>query len=69
MQLCLCVELCVSTYIMTFAFNNIIAKLNKGKKLYGDNYEIWKMKIQYVLEEQKALETLNIILKILRQEI
>ena len=30
---------------------SIVAELNKGEKLNGDNYEIWHMKIQYVLEE------------------
>ena len=44
---------------MTFAAKNIVAKLNKGEKLNGDNYEIWSMKIQYVLEEQEALELLQ----------
>nr|CAD1844018.1 unnamed protein product [Ananas comosus var. bracteatus] len=40
------------------ASKNIIADLNKGKKLDGDNYNIWQTKIQYVLEEQQALETI-----------
>ena len=38
---------------------NIIADLNKGKKLNDDNYNIWHLKIQYVLEEQEVLETIN----------
>ena len=38
---------------------NIIADLNKGEKLNGDNYNIWHLKIQYVLEEQEILETIN----------
>ena len=30
---------------------NIVADLIKGEKLNGDNYKIWNIKIQYVLEE------------------
>ena len=44
---------------METATKNIVAELNKGEKLNGDNYEIWSMKIQYVLEEQEALEALQ----------
>lgn len=36
--------------------------LTKMKKLNGDNYEIWSMKIQYVLEEQEAFKALNVIM-------
>ena len=38
---------------------NIIADLNKGEKLNGGNYNMWHLKIQYVLEEQEVLETIN----------
>ena len=38
---------------------NIVAELNKGEKLNGDNYDIWHQKVQYVLEEQETLETLQ----------
>ena len=41
---------------MATAAKNIMDELNKGEKLNGDNYEIWSMKVQYVLEEQEALE-------------
>ena len=44
---------------MKNAAKNIVAELNKGEKLNGDNYTIWSMKIQYVLEEQEALEVLK----------
>ena len=37
----------------------IVVDLNKGKKLDGENYNIWHHKIQYVLNEQEVLETLN----------
>ena len=47
---------------MTTASKNIVAELNKGEKMNGDNYEIWSFKIQYVLEEQEALEVLNHVL-------
>jgi hypothetical protein len=36
---------------MASASRNIVAELNKGEKLNGENYEIWAMKIQYVLEK------------------
>ena len=42
------------------ASKGIVAKLNKGEKLDGENYNIWHRKIQYVLNEQKqVLETLT----------
>ena len=44
---------------MASTSKNIIAELNKGEKLNGDNYDIWHRKIQYILEEQDALETLT----------
>ena len=36
---------------MISAFKNIAAKLNKGEKLNGDNYDIWHHKIQYIIED------------------
>ena len=47
---------------MNSTSKNIVAKLNKGEKLNGNNYKIWIMKIQYVLEGKKALKALNVIL-------
>ena len=44
---------------MSLATRNIIAELTKEEKLNGDNYVIWHRKMQYVLEEQEVLETLN----------
>ncbi|XP_059302782.1 uncharacterized protein LOC132054827 [Lycium ferocissimum] len=44
---------------MTTASKNIVVELNKGLKLNGDNYETWSLKVQYVLEEQEALEAIN----------
>ena len=44
---------------MSTVAKNIVVELNKGKKLNEDNYEIWSMKIQYVLEEQEVLKILN----------
>lgn len=38
---------------------NIIANLIRGKKLNRNNYEIWSMKIQYVLEEQESIEVIS----------
>lgn len=37
----------------------IIADLNKGNKLTGDNYDIWHRKVQFLLEVQEVLETLK----------
>ncbi|GAV62801.1 UBN2_2 domain-containing protein, partial [Cephalotus follicularis] len=40
----------------------IVADLNKGEKLNGENFEIWQIwhqKVQYILEEQEVLETIN----------
>ena len=42
---------------------NIIAKLNKGEKLKDDNYNIWHLKMQYVLEEQESLEAVNNVME------
>jgi hypothetical protein len=35
---------------MTTASRNIMAELNNGEKLNGENYKIWAIKIQYVLK-------------------
>jgi hypothetical protein len=47
---------------MTSAYRNIVAELNKSEKLNDENYKIWAMKIQYVLEEQDVLTVLDHIL-------
>ena len=47
---------------MATASKNIVAELNKGDKLNGDNFKIWNMEIQYVLEELEALEALNLVM-------
>jgi Domain of unknown function (DUF4219) len=47
---------------MTSASRNIVAELNKDEKLNGENYEIWAIKIQYVLEEQEVLTVMDHIL-------
>ena len=44
------------------AFKGIVAELNKGKKLDGENYNIWHCKIQHVLNEQEVMETLTYLL-------
>ena len=44
---------------MASASKSIVAELNKGEKLNGDNYEMWHRKVQLILEEQEALETLT----------
>ena len=52
---------------MSIVAKNIIVELNRGEKLNGDNYEIWSMKIQYVLKEQEVLETLSNVMAELEQ--
>ena len=47
---------------MTTTTKFVIAELNKDLKLNGDKYEVWSMKIQYVLEEQRVLNMLNIVM-------
>jgi len=44
---------------MASASKTIMADLNEGEKLNGDNYNIWHRKVQHILEEQEVLETLN----------
>ncbi|EEF41089.1 conserved hypothetical protein [Ricinus communis] len=41
------------------ALENIIAELNKGEKLDSDHYNIWHLKMHYVLKEQEILEAIN----------
>ena len=47
---------------MTTATKFVVVELNKDLKLNEDNYEVWSMKIQYVLEEQEVLDMLNIVM-------
>ena len=47
---------------MSTTTKNITVELNMGEKLNGENYEIWHRKVQYILEEQETLETLNHIM-------
>ena len=37
------------------ASKNVVADMVKGEKLNGDNYDIWRRKIQFVLNEQGLL--------------
>ncbi|GAV79942.1 hypothetical protein CFOL_v3_23404, partial [Cephalotus follicularis] len=41
------------------AAKNIIAYLNKSEKFDFENYDIWRRRIQYLLDEQEVLETLR----------
>jgi len=43
-----------------------VVELDKEEKQNGNNYEILNMKIQYVLEKQKALEALNQVIEELK---
>ena len=42
---------------------NMVVDLNKGEKLDSDNYDIWRRKIQYLLDEQGVLENLEQIMQ------
>jgi hypothetical protein len=53
------ISLCNFFFCGGMASKGIVADLNKGEKLDGDNYDIWHRKIQYVLNEQEVLETLT----------
>ena len=48
---------------MSTATKSIVVELNRGDKLNGDNYKVWMMKIQYVLEEQEVLKVLDVVMK------
>jgi hypothetical protein len=41
------------------ASKTVVADLNRGEKLDGENYDIWHRKIQYLLDELEVLETLT----------
>ncbi|KAF7823912.1 UBN2_3 domain-containing protein [Senna tora] len=41
------------------AAKSIVADLNKGDKLNGDNYDIWHKKVQFLLEEQEVIEAIR----------
>ena len=45
----------VTIFELQAASKSTVAKVNKVEKLNADNYEIWSMKMQYVLEEQEVL--------------
>ncbi|XP_073057247.1 uncharacterized protein [Primulina eburnea] len=49
--------------VVTMESKSIIADLNKGDKLNGDNYDTWCHKIGYVLDEQDALEGINQVMQ------
>ena len=48
---------------MSTTTRNMIVELNKDEKLNDDNYEFWHRKVQNILEEQEALETLNHVME------
>lgn len=52
---------------MIFISKNNVAELNKEEKLNEDGYEIWSMKIQYVLEKKEVLKVLNLVLETLEE--
>lgn len=48
---------------VTMASKQLVADVNKGEKLDGDNFDIWHRKIRYVLDEQEVNETLNQVME------
>ena len=44
------------------ASTTIVAELIKDNRLNGDNYEIWTVKVRYVLEEKEASDPLETIM-------
>ena len=58
----MCIKFIPIVKIFGYRSKNIVIELNKGEKLNKDNYEIRSMKIQYVLEDQEALEVLNMFM-------
>ena len=45
--------------------NSVVTELNKGIKLNGNNYDIWYLKVQNLLELQDSIEVItNIMTKI-----
>ncbi|KAI9194586.1 hypothetical protein LWI28_007387 [Acer negundo] len=44
---------------MASTSKSIVSELNKEEKLNGNNYKMWHRKVQLILEEQEALETLT----------
>ena len=44
---------------VNMATKNVVANLTKGEKSDGTNYDMWRRKIQYLLNEQEVLETLT----------
>ena len=47
------------TLYVEMATQTVMAKLTKGEKLDGKNYDIWRCKIQCLLNEQEVLTTLE----------
>ena len=45
--------------VVNMATKNVVTDLTKREKLDGTNYDMWHRKIQYLLNEQEVLETLN----------
>ena len=41
------------------ASKSIITDLNQGEKLNGQNYDIWSLKVKYLLEDQNILEPIS----------
>ena len=52
----------ISLIQLEIIVKNVVVDLNKGEKLDGDNYDIWRRKIQYLLDEQGVLENLKHIM-------
>lgn len=44
-------NICAYTYIYLMALKSIDVDIMKGKKLDGNDYDIWHRKIQYILDD------------------
>ena len=49
-------------FLEEMATNSVVAELNKGIKLNGNNYDIWYCKVQNLLELQDSLEVITNIM-------
>ena len=45
-------------FLEEMATNSVVAELNKGIKLNGNNHDIWYRKVQNLLELQESLEAI-----------
>jgi hypothetical protein len=54
-----CVISLCTFFCSDMASKGIVVDMNEREKLYGENFDIWHRKIQYVLNEQEVFKTLS----------